>query len=117
MRDRSRLSSWRGAQIAAGFGGQGGSLGAPGPWTDRKDTATTRSGKAGPHLSGLAREASHEPTLSIFRQGLGLLQASVELVAQLLGIERRANGDNLRARRASAPFVEFEYLGATSDYL
>jgi hypothetical protein len=36
-----------------------------------------------------------EPTLTVFWQVLRLLNASVELAAQFLGIDLRANGDNL----------------------
>ena len=48
-----------------------------------------------------------------------MLDARVELFAQLLGIYacRRADGYNLRARRALAPLVQFRDFGATSHHL
>ena len=48
---------------------------------------------------------------------LELLDARVELVAQLSGIDRRTDGDNLRARRPLPPLIQFRYLRATSDDL
>ena len=48
-----------------------------------------------------------------------MLDARVELVAQLPGINasRRADGYNLRARRTLAPLVQFRDFGATSHHL
>lgn len=46
-----------------------------------------------------------------------LLEAQVELVAQLLGIDRLTDGDDLCARRPIAPLIRLGDLRATSDNL
>ena len=43
---------------------------------------------------------------------LGLLDARVELVAQLLGIDRRTDGDNLCARCTLPPLIQFRFVWA-----
>ncbi len=60
---------------------------------------------------------SQNRTFSASIRSLGLLYASVELVAQFWGIDRCANGDDLGPRRTFAPLVQFGYLGAASHDL
>ncbi len=60
---------------------------------------------------------SHKRAFSASNRNLELRDASIELVAQFLGIDRRANGDNLRAWRPLAPLVQFKDLGPASHCL
>jgi hypothetical protein len=48
---------------------------------------------------------------------LASLNARIELVAQFLRIDTRADGDDLCARLPISPLIQFGYLRATSDNL